>query len=74
MNQPATRVQPIHFEDFDGAQFERLVFAYLARKDGNLSNGMARVAAISAAIFGVSGTMARVRANRFACNVPTAAN
>ena len=29
----ATYVQPIHFEDFDGAQFERLVFAYHARTE-----------------------------------------
>lgn len=27
----AKLVQPIHFEDFDGSQFERLVFAYHAR-------------------------------------------
>ncbi len=26
-------VQPIHFDDFDGRQFERLVFAYLLRTD-----------------------------------------
>jgi hypothetical protein len=25
MSKPASYVQPIHFEDFDGAQFERLV-------------------------------------------------
>src|SRR5580658_3636394 len=31
MPQPAKYVQPVHFEDFDGAQFERLVFAYHAR-------------------------------------------
>ena len=30
---PAKYVQPVHFEDFDGAQFERLVFAYHARTD-----------------------------------------
>jgi len=28
---PAKLVQPIHFEDFDGRQFERLVFAYHLR-------------------------------------------
>ena len=28
---PARIVQPVHFEDFDGIQFERLVFAYHAR-------------------------------------------
>ncbi|AXC15994.1 hypothetical protein ACPOL_6784 (plasmid) [Acidisarcina polymorpha] len=28
---PATYVQPIHFEDFSGPQFERLVFAYHVR-------------------------------------------
>ena len=28
MPNPASFVQPIHFEDFDGLQFERLVFAY----------------------------------------------
>src|ERR1700735_3559962 len=28
---PATYVQPIHFEDFGGPQFERLVFAYHVR-------------------------------------------
>ena len=33
MRLPSTYVQPIHFEDFDGAQFERLVFAYHARCD-----------------------------------------
>ena len=30
---PNRMVQPIHFEDFDGRQFERLVFAYLLRTD-----------------------------------------
>jgi hypothetical protein len=30
---PAKYVQPLHFEDFDGAQFERLVFAYHARAE-----------------------------------------
>lgn len=30
MGSPAKYVQPIHFEDFDGLQFERLVFAYHA--------------------------------------------
>lgn len=34
---PARYVQPIHFEDFDGNQFERLVFAYHARTDRWLS-------------------------------------
>jgi hypothetical protein len=34
---PARMVQPIHFEDFDGKQFERLVFAYHARTDRWLS-------------------------------------
>jgi hypothetical protein len=33
MPNPAIYVQPIHFEDFDGAQFERLVFAYHARTE-----------------------------------------
>jgi hypothetical protein len=33
MPNPAKYVQPIHFEDFSGAQFERLVFAYHARSD-----------------------------------------
>jgi hypothetical protein len=33
MPKPASYVQPIHFEDFDGAQFERLVFAYHWRTD-----------------------------------------
>jgi hypothetical protein len=31
MSLPATHVQPVHFEDFGGLQFERLVFAYHAR-------------------------------------------
>ena len=31
MRQPAKYVQPIHYEDFDGLQFERFVFAYHAR-------------------------------------------
>ena len=34
---PNRIVQPIHFEDFDGHQFERLVFAYLIRTDNWLS-------------------------------------
>src|ERR1700739_105874 len=33
MPRPAKYVQPIHFEDFDGSQFERLVFAYHARTE-----------------------------------------
>lgn len=33
MRQPATCVQPVHFEDFDGLQFERLVFAFHARTE-----------------------------------------
>jgi hypothetical protein len=33
MPNPATYVQPIHFEDFDGGQFERLVFAYHAHTE-----------------------------------------
>jgi hypothetical protein len=33
MPKPARYVQPIHFEDFDGAQFERLVFAYHAHTE-----------------------------------------
>ena len=33
MPNPASFVQPIHFEDFDGVQFERLVFAYHWRSD-----------------------------------------
>ncbi len=33
MPRPAKYVQPIHFEDFDGSQFERLVFAYHARAE-----------------------------------------
>src|ERR1700731_384225 len=28
MSKPASYVQPIHFDDFGGIQFERLVFAY----------------------------------------------
>ena len=30
---PAKTVQPIHFEDFSGTEFERLVFAYHARTE-----------------------------------------
>jgi hypothetical protein len=33
MSNPAAYVLPIHFEDFDGSQFERLVFAYHARTE-----------------------------------------
>jgi len=33
MPQPASNVQRIHFEDFDGSQFERLVFAYHWRSE-----------------------------------------
>jgi hypothetical protein len=33
MPKPATTVQPIHFEDYDGSEFERLVFAYHARAE-----------------------------------------
>jgi len=28
---PASLIQPVHFDDFSGAQFERLVFAYMLR-------------------------------------------
>jgi len=37
MPQPLTYVQRVHFEDFDGLQFERLVFAYHARAEKWLS-------------------------------------
>ena|SRR2546422_523034 len=37
MSKPAQYVQSVHFEDFDGRQFERLVFAYLARTEKWLS-------------------------------------
>jgi hypothetical protein len=33
MPNPATYVQPIHFEDFDSVQFERLVFAFHSRAE-----------------------------------------
>lgn len=33
MRTPARTVQPIHFEDFSGTEFERLVFAYHARAE-----------------------------------------
>jgi hypothetical protein len=33
MPKPATTVLPIHFEDYDGSEFERLVFAYHARTE-----------------------------------------
>jgi hypothetical protein len=33
MPKPASYVHPIHFEDFGGAQFERLVFGYHARAE-----------------------------------------
>jgi hypothetical protein len=33
MSKPGRYVQPIHFEDFDGAQFERLVFAFHVRAE-----------------------------------------
>lgn len=33
MPSPAKYLQPVHFEDFDGLQFERLVFAYHARTE-----------------------------------------
>lgn len=33
MSRPAISVHPIHFEDFSGHQFERLVFAYQLRAD-----------------------------------------
>jgi hypothetical protein len=33
MSRPARLVQRIHFEDFGGSQFERLVFAYLLRAE-----------------------------------------
>jgi len=32
-SRPAKYVQPVHFEDFSGPQFERLVFAFHARSD-----------------------------------------
>jgi len=37
MPKPASYVQQIHFEDFDGSQFERLVFAYHWRSEPWLS-------------------------------------
>src|SRR3974390_985955 len=37
MPPPSKHVQPVHFEDFDGLQFERLVFAYHARAEQWLS-------------------------------------
>jgi hypothetical protein len=33
MSKPNSLVNSIHFENFDGRQFERLVFAYLLRTD-----------------------------------------
>jgi hypothetical protein len=33
MPKPATSVHPIHFEDLDGSEFERLVLAYHWRTD-----------------------------------------
>ncbi|AXC10055.1 hypothetical protein ACPOL_0690 [Acidisarcina polymorpha] len=33
MPNPSSYVHPIHFEDFDGFQFERLVFAYHVRAE-----------------------------------------
>jgi hypothetical protein len=33
MPKPATTVQPIHFEDYDGSEFERLVFAFHVRTE-----------------------------------------
>ena len=33
MQKPASTVHPVHFEDFDGFQFERLVFAYHCRTE-----------------------------------------
>ena len=57
MPKPASYVQPIHFEDFDGAQFERLVFAYHARAGaGDHWSGMARRGAILDGISGASVT------------------
>ncbi len=37
MSSPARLVQPIHFDDYDGKQFERLVFAYHIRSETWLS-------------------------------------
>jgi hypothetical protein len=37
IKRPSKYVQPIHFEDFSGKQFERLVFAYHARAERWLS-------------------------------------
>ena len=34
MNASTNLVYPIHFEDFSGAQFERLIFAYHVRIAG----------------------------------------
>jgi hypothetical protein len=33
MPRPTTSVHPIHFEDLDGSEFERLVFAYHGQTD-----------------------------------------
>ena len=35
---PARYVQPIHFEEFSGAQFERLVFAFERRLNDTLAD------------------------------------
>ena len=39
MTQPPKTVQPIHFEDFDGFQFERPVFAYHEGRRGHPLSG-----------------------------------
>ena len=67
MNTPAKYVQPIHFEDFDGLQFERLVFAYHARTEkwralewyGQAGSDLGR---------DIWGMMARAGAKQFACS------
>jgi hypothetical protein len=47
MSNPAAYIQPIQFEDFDGSQFERLVFAYHACTGKWKSNGTARRGRVS---------------------------
>jgi hypothetical protein len=66
MSHPANHVQPIHFEDFDGLQFERLVFAYHARTEK--WHSLEWYGQTGSDLGGTFGEF-EIRAKRYACSV-----
>jgi hypothetical protein len=75
MPKPASYVQPIHFEDFDGIQFERLVFANHWRTYYTIGvrlNGTARRGVTSGATYGDFAKTKRNNRNPFVSSASTA--